>query len=303
MYDIIGDIHGHAVKLEALLQKMGYEKSKGYYYHPERKVLFIGDYIDRGPMIKETLCMVREMVENEAAIALLGNHEYNAICFHFTHPKGGHFRNHEIKNIVQHYETLQQFQNKQKYYDEYIQWFMTLPLFFENESFRAVHACWDAEHIGLLNGYLENGCFNLKHIQEATKKCTRTFRAIEDTLKGKELTLPNGETFTDGNGHVRSEYRIKWWEDPAQMNHKSISVETLENIPELPIEPKDISGSSHYSPDEKPVFFGHYWLQGQPFLFRDNICCVDFSIAKGGHLAAYRYDGEQTLNSEKLTWV
>ena len=119
MYDIIGDIHGHTEKLEALLQKMGYEKIKGYYHHPERKVLFVGDYIDRGPMIKETLCMVREMVENEAAIALLGNHEYNAICFHFTHPEGGHFRKHEIKNIVQHYETLQQFQNKQKDYEEY----------------------------------------------------------------------------------------------------------------------------------------------------------------------------------------
>lgn len=54
MTDFIGDIHGHADKLVALLQKLGYTKINGSYAHPERKVLFVGDYIDRGPKIKET---------------------------------------------------------------------------------------------------------------------------------------------------------------------------------------------------------------------------------------------------------
>jgi hypothetical protein len=54
MYDLIGDIHGYAERLELLLQKMGYSKRNGVYHHPERKVLFIGDYIDRGPQIRET---------------------------------------------------------------------------------------------------------------------------------------------------------------------------------------------------------------------------------------------------------
>ncbi len=52
MIDIIGDIHGYADKLAALLAKMGYEKQKGGYAHPERKVLFVGDYIDRGPQMR-----------------------------------------------------------------------------------------------------------------------------------------------------------------------------------------------------------------------------------------------------------
>ena len=114
MIDIIGDIHGYADTLEALLQKMGYEKQKGTYTHPDRKVLFVGDYIDRGPQIKETLGIVRAMVDNEQAIALMGNHEYNALCFHFQETEGGHLRKHDIKNIIQHYETLKQFQNRQK---------------------------------------------------------------------------------------------------------------------------------------------------------------------------------------------
>ena len=58
MIDFIGDIHGHADKLEALLIKLGYFKVNGAYSHPHRKVLFVGDYIDRGPKIRETLQIV-----------------------------------------------------------------------------------------------------------------------------------------------------------------------------------------------------------------------------------------------------
>ena len=106
MIDFIGDIHGHAVELEELLLKLGYSKSKGIYSHPARKVLFIGDYIDRGPQIRETLQIVKGMVDNGNAIALMGNHEYNALCFHFQETEGGHLRKHLIKNIIQHFETL-----------------------------------------------------------------------------------------------------------------------------------------------------------------------------------------------------
>ena len=83
MIDFIGDIHGHADELEELLQKMGYSKQNNTYTHPERTVLFVGDYIDRGPKIREALEIVKQMVEHESAIVLLGNHEYSALCFHF----------------------------------------------------------------------------------------------------------------------------------------------------------------------------------------------------------------------------
>ena len=70
MYDIIGDIHGHASALEALLLKMNYKEVNGVWQHPGRKVIFVGDYIDRGPAIRETLHIVRSMTENDKAIAL-----------------------------------------------------------------------------------------------------------------------------------------------------------------------------------------------------------------------------------------
>lgn len=48
MFDLIGDIHGYAAHLEALLRKLGYVNRHGVWSHSERKVIFLGDFIDRG---------------------------------------------------------------------------------------------------------------------------------------------------------------------------------------------------------------------------------------------------------------
>ena len=43
-YDIIGDIHGQADKLEALLRTLGYRDTAGAWRHPERQAIFVGDF-------------------------------------------------------------------------------------------------------------------------------------------------------------------------------------------------------------------------------------------------------------------
>lgn len=300
MYDLIGDIHGHADKLEELLIKMGYGKIDGVYSHPERKAFFVGDYIDRGPKIKETLQIVKSMVESENAIALMGNHEYNALCFHFKEAGGGHLRKHLIKNIIQHFETLRQFHNNQKMYEDYLDWFMTLPLFYENENIRAVHACWDNKHIELLKKTLINNKLTEELIYKAIKKGTVFYEAVEDTLKGKEIKLPGLNFFTDKDGTKRNEIRIKWWENPSQMTYKSLSVITLENIPDKPVNLSELKSLDYYQENEKCVFFGHYWLKGEPFLYKNNVCCLDYSVAKDGKLVAYRFNEEKILNIKNL---
>ena len=63
MYDIIGDIHGHAAELRALLKRMGYQEREGAYRHPGRTAVFVGDFIDRGPSQVETVEIARAMVE------------------------------------------------------------------------------------------------------------------------------------------------------------------------------------------------------------------------------------------------
>lgn len=303
MIDLIGDIHGHADKLEELLLKLGYAKNNGAYSHPHRKVLFVGDYIDRGPKIRETLEIVKSMVASENAIALMGNHEYNALCFHFQQTEGGHLRKHLIKNIIQHYETLKQFQNRQREYEDYLDWFKTLPLYYETDTFRAVHACWDNKNIDFLRQTLVNDRLTDDLIYQSVKKGTALNEAIEQTLKGKEMKMPKGLYFTDKDGTRRTEIRIKWWENPSEMTYKTISVEPIENLPEKPIDVSELKSNDYYQSKDKNIFFGHYWLKGEPSLYKENICCLDYSVAKGGKLAAYRLNGETKLDKSCFTYV
>ena len=215
MYDFIGDVHGYADKLVALLTKLGYSLKNGVYQHPERKAFFVGDYIDRGPQIRETLQIVRAMRDSGNAIALMGNHEYNALCFHYPEMQGGHLRKHKIINIIQHYETLKQFQNRQNEYEDYLNWFKTLPLFYETTEFRAVHACWDQSNIDYIKTLpLYNNCLNDEYIYESVDEGSNFNLAIEETLKGKEIEMPEGQSFNNKDGHHRTEIRIKLASNP-----------------------------------------------------------------------------------------
>ncbi len=45
----------------------------------ERKVIFLGDFIDRGPKIRQVLEIVRPMIEGGKALTVMGNHELNAL--------------------------------------------------------------------------------------------------------------------------------------------------------------------------------------------------------------------------------
>ena len=58
-YDIVGDIHGQADKLEGLLVHLGYRVRDGAYRHPSRTAIFVGDFIDRGPRQLDCVRIVR----------------------------------------------------------------------------------------------------------------------------------------------------------------------------------------------------------------------------------------------------
>lgn len=75
-FDMIGDVHGCADELELLLSKLGYEKTDAGYAHPAgRKAIFLGDLVDRGPRVLDTLRIVRTMVYGGAALCVPGNHD------------------------------------------------------------------------------------------------------------------------------------------------------------------------------------------------------------------------------------
>lgn len=78
-FDIIGDIHGCFDELYKLLLMAGYSIDKQNRYivtHPEgRKVIFVGDLVDRGPKTPEVLRIVMNMVESGIAFCVNGNHD------------------------------------------------------------------------------------------------------------------------------------------------------------------------------------------------------------------------------------
>ncbi|WP_439156001.1 metallophosphoesterase [Yoonia sp.] len=84
MYDIIPDIHGQAAKLKGALTELGYRMRNGAWRHsdPNRRVVLLGDFIDRGPKNGEVICIVRSMLDAGTTSAVMGNHELNAIHFH-----------------------------------------------------------------------------------------------------------------------------------------------------------------------------------------------------------------------------
>lgn len=76
-FDIIGDVHGCYDELVALLEKLGYCKAiAGAYEHPEgRKLIFLGDLVDRGPRIPDVVWLVMENVRAGSAFCVPGNHD------------------------------------------------------------------------------------------------------------------------------------------------------------------------------------------------------------------------------------
>ncbi len=76
-FDIIGDVHGCRAELESLLARLGYARDEGgVHRHPEgRRVIFLGDLVDRGPDVPGVLRIAMAMVRAGTALSVPGNHE------------------------------------------------------------------------------------------------------------------------------------------------------------------------------------------------------------------------------------
>lgn len=84
-FDVIGDVHGCCDELEALLRRLGY----GVAWHgagesravrvtppPDRRAVFVGDLVDRGPRSPDVLRIVMSMHRAGSAFAVPGNHDH-----------------------------------------------------------------------------------------------------------------------------------------------------------------------------------------------------------------------------------
>jgi hypothetical protein len=134
--DVIGDVHGEFLVLLDLLKTLGYDENG---YHPEnRKLVFVGDLVDRGPNSPQTVLFVKKLIELGNAQMVLGNHELNLLS---SKPKeGSAWYFNEREHLEKKYEPFARASTSEK--EEIYQFLASLPIALESDSMRVIHAAW-----------------------------------------------------------------------------------------------------------------------------------------------------------------
>ncbi len=129
---VITDIHGCANTFEALLQRIGFNRSDALY--------LLGDYVDRGPDSKGVLDLIMQLSQSRHKVhCLLGNHEI--MMLHAVRNPGTKEARHWKKHIGGG-ETLRSFRAvKPHEIDEhYIEFIADMNHYFEVDNYILVHA-------------------------------------------------------------------------------------------------------------------------------------------------------------------
>ena len=263
--DIVGDVHGEIEALKQLLAQLGYD-SRGR--HPKRRLIFIGDLIDRGPDSPAVIEFVRELVQAELAQCLLGNHELMLLlgeskegCRWIADPQhpeqqpGGRFSHSrpappELKAVWR-------------------QFVASLPLALERPDLRLVHACWHATAIAALRA-------DDRPIAEIYKACEHS---IEIALR-EEGWLAQEATELQEHASALASADGKPPLLPA-MAMTSLRRNLDHPIKVLTYGPERVADQPYFVMERwrmcqrqrwwdsyeelVPVVFGHYWRQLQPF--------------------------------------
>ena len=128
---VIGDIHGCYRELELLVSGLIKE---GKYTPEEDRMIFIGDYIDRGDNPRLAVKYIRDLQKKygQKVIALMGNHE--AILLDYVKNENQGWLYNGYNSTMLSYEG-----HEEDFYDD-MMWMACLPLYFEDDAFIYVHA-------------------------------------------------------------------------------------------------------------------------------------------------------------------
>ena len=295
--DVIGDVHGRKEVLVRLLERMGYRPVGGIWRHEERKALFIGDLVDRGPDTPGVLRLVKDMADAGSAEVLLGNHEYNLLCWYTPDGQGGFIRKRSGPAAQQAAATMAYLDAQPEAREEYLGWFQCLPIWQDHEAARFIHAYWGPKEIRFLGQRrnLRDCGWGDPHFRRSPEG-----QAIERLIKGPELRLQPEASFMDKHGVLRREARIKWWRNA----HVQRLLDMLEpQHHDWGDRPFPLEGNRLFEAlpgDAPPTVFGHYNLKTPPGLLAPNALSVDHQGPDGQQLCAYRWNGEPQHNAAHL---
>lgn len=301
MYDIIGDVHGHYRHLKKMLEKLGYSKNEKGFFHPDRKAVFVGDFINRGPEIRKTLRLVRTMVENGNAFAILGNHEINAILFHLKDKSGKPLVKEPRKNYLSLFKTINEFLAYPDEWKSHLKWMRNLPLFLELDGIRIVHACWSDSAIEIVKSEFNKERSRKGIFREYYKNPkSELSKSISILTKGIDFRMPGDLRVINNKGISPRSFRLCWWENPLNKTFYEMCFESKFELPEYSI-PKEILPETFiYAENEPIVFVGHYCRSQGPQIIKSNICCVDSCVTGTKVLTAYSWNGEKVLSNKNL---
>lgn len=128
------------------------------------------------------------------------------------------------------------------------------------------------------------------------------YKVVNYILKGREIEIAKEFEWYDKDGHVRTSNRVKRWLDSSLNSFDSLLYNCPESLKNLVI-PNEMLLNC-YTAQELPVFFGHYWIEDEsPTIQASNAVCLDYSVAKGGSLVAYRWSGESTLHDSNFVFL
>lgn len=301
-YDIVPDIHGQFDKLQALLAALGWRKTFQSWAasSTNRKLIFLGDFIDRGPDNRKVLQTVRDLVAADLAVAVMGNHELNALRMHHVNEEGLPYRERKPDKLSQHASFLSEFYFAREEAEEWLRWFADLPLFLELPGLRIVHACWSRPAIAKLRSVTEDGRLPKDLLLASAQSSHVMHEAINLVTKGPEYELPKDRYHIDNRGFDRQQVRLKWWIDEHRDWRETMTA-AADNID---LSDLDLIGhvKPHaYAADQTPVIFGHYVMPKPVELDQTNTLCLDRCSASKDPLIGYQFrEGDAKLNLKRL---
>jgi hypothetical protein len=259
--DIIGDIHGERAALESLLRKLGYDHLGR---HPEgRKLVFVGDLVDRGPDSPGVLRTVIPLVESGNAQCVVGNHELNALrddSKQFRSGEGWWYGRDEPG----YDSVVVDLQEKERVFVPFLR---SLPVAVERADLRVIHACWDAPSIETVRTEQSViDCFHREHESLVPVLSDLRQRAIQ-------AVRASGFDLRDRRNRERAMPMIPELAEFEERNQMGNAVKVVTSGVERSIdEPFWASGKWRMVErrrwwddfDDTPVVVGHYWRRYQP---------------------------------------
>ena len=303
LIDIVGDVHGEHEALWDLLTHLGYNHDGE---HPEgRRLVFVGDLVDRGPNSPQVVEDVIRLFDNGKAQCILGNHELNILMHKKKDGNGWLSEEHQKYSEEKgwNYEWKETATPSQ--YKRFVEFFHRLPLALQrtngkNFPLRVVHAYWDQtvlEQISIAQNIGEDCLEKEKQLAASItveeKREIKTFYAKHD-ISSKDPPVPMNQILAQCETRMQMGNPIKVVTSgiegvmrEGEPQYLSGKYRMVERMPWWETYTKNI-----------PVVFGHYWrslqkAQGkeQKRLFgsttahnwlgvKKNTYCVDFSVGR-----------------------